>query len=235
MVDLGDLPDSAILGTVLVGIGVALYGGIQDWYGPAFTSAIASSGLVLATTLSLITTRDTLREQRLSREQDAKPLLRMVLTPTTLSGYSIMVENVGNGPATEIEIKIEAVGTDGQVVDGGTVQASLPTVAAGESIAVSRGVEGVTDPRDRNITDEDEEDVGPLDSVDQVTENELDSVTKLVMTGKCEDILEKKHPIDSKFYTRYLQEGMAQYSSTDIPSELKQIRQSIDSLELHPR
>ncbi|WP_147302022.1 hypothetical protein [Haloferax sp. Atlit-4N] len=217
---------------VALGIGVGLYGAFQGWYSSGFASVIASSGLVLATTLSLITTRNTLHEQRLAREQQAKPLLRLDLEKVTLGAYSIMVENVGNGPAKDVDVTIKAISSDGQrdsVQD--EIGTPLPVISPSESIAVSVGLDDVEDPTaPTSKKNKDSGDHRLFESVDQINKKDLQDISHIYMTGTCRDILDTEHEIDSIFYTKYAEEGMAQYGRHDTASELRKIEQSLSKV-----
>lgn len=232
MVDFREVSDTTLVGITVSGIIIALYGGFHGWYGPGLTSAIASSGLVIATTLSLITTRETLREERLSREQDAKPLLRITLESISLGSNSLMVENVGNGPARDIDVSVEAIGSNiPKEAINKEIEVSLPTIAAGEQIALSTGVEGVLSPHERHKHSE-EDQRAILEPVDDISEEDLQGVEKIVLSGSCRDLLENEHSVNSEYFTKYLEEGMAQYGGEgEIAIELQEIQRSIDNLE----
>ncbi|WP_156037875.1 hypothetical protein [Haloferax prahovense] len=221
-----------ILLVVTLGIGGGLYGAFQGWYSSGFASIIVTSGLVLATTLSLIATRNTLHEQRLAREQQAKPLLRVSLEEVTRSAYSIMVENVGNGPAKDVDVTIKAISgeTAGESVQD-EINTPLPVISPSESIAVSVGLDNVEDPTTSTLgNSENFEDPRLFESVDQIDEKDLADVSHISMTGTCCDILDTEHEVYSRFYTKYTEEGMAQYGSHDTASELREIGRQMTRL-----
>jgi hypothetical protein len=147
----------------------------------------------------------------------------------TVGGNSLMVENVGNGPAKEIDINLRAVPSD----EGGsrsqeTVDITLPTIAPGESVAVSRGLEELTNPRERQEMSEEELEergFGVLGFTDNITEADLEDMGKVVMQGSCRDILDNEHSVHSEYYVKYLEEGYAQYGSFDTNEQLNEIAQ----------
>lgn len=218
--------NAILFGVTLLGVVVALYGAYTGWYGPAFASAIASSGLVLATIISLITTRDTLEEQRLAREQQAKPLLRLIPEKVTLGSYSLMIENVGNGPAKNIDVSVKAIGSDLNE----KISPEIPLLASGESVAVSVGMDDVPEVGFTQSEDEEYNRDGILGTGDEITEEDIENIDEFVMNGSCTDILNKDHPINSTYYTKYLNEGMAQYGTKDMVGQLEEIKRSIDRI-----
>jgi len=222
-----------IFSIVVLGIGGGLYGAFQGWYSSGFASVIATSGLVLATTLSLITTRNTLHEQRLAREQQAKPLLRLTLEEVSREAYSVMAENVGNGPATDVDITIKAISdnVEGEQVHD-AINTSLPVISPSESIAVSVGLDNIENPASFQLTDKSHsEEQRFFKQVDQISEDELEDIDYLVMTGTCCDILDSEHEIQSIFYTKYAEEGRAQYGRHDTASQLRKIERGLNKVD----
>lgn len=107
---------AGILALIILLLLSFLYGAYVNVFEPQFVAAVATSALVLVTTVSVIMTQSLLNEQKLARRQDIKPSFNILVKAISLGEAGIGLKNVGNGTAKNIEGEI-TVQPQGAVAD----------------------------------------------------------------------------------------------------------------------
>lgn len=224
------------LGIALV-LGYLIYQVYTGKFEAQFASAIGSLGLVIATFISLLTTRTTLREQRKAREQNVRPVLKLDVKPVTLSGYAIVVKNVGNGLADNIELTIKTVSKEeADSEKPSAVTFELPIIESGDYIPLSAGtiVEGYLG-SDIGMDDYDHHDDLSTEEIlyrpDLIQENKLSDLHSLHMNGICEDMLGNEIRVSDTFNPVFTEEGMAVHMNDDnVAEKLSDIDRRLDDI-----
>jgi Sec-independent protein translocase protein TatA len=99
---------------------------------PELISAVASTGLAFATVISVITTSLVLQEERRSRKQRVKPEFKIKLEQVNRKATMFVAENIGNGPAQNVELCVEPHQDNENDVE----DISYPTVPPGGSVPI---------------------------------------------------------------------------------------------------
>lgn len=216
-----DTPSDYVLVAVsaLLILGV-LFASYKNYITSELAAAIGSLGLVFATSLSLVTTRATLKEQRRARRQEAKPALRLDAKPVTLGSYVFLVENIGNGSAQNPQLAIEVIPEE-ESAEPHISEVSMPDIPAGQSVPVSVGTS----------TGDSDENSGFIDGVKEIDKEALDATQRVEMHGTCVDLLGDSHQVQSSFDPRYLEKGIAINAEQDVSDELRNIRSEISDIE----
>jgi hypothetical protein len=95
-----------LLGSMIIAVIVFSYWSFGST--PAFAQVVATSILVLASMISAAAAWSNVRVSRKSREQEFKPLIMLDVRGYALDKDPVLVlENQGNGPAENIELKLE--------------------------------------------------------------------------------------------------------------------------------
>lgn len=124
-----------LLGILVITVIVLLFGAYQGLFQLTFITAIANSVLVLVTGVYAALTYLLVRETRRARRQEIMPVFTAGIDP--LPGrevkYHVVLLNIGNGPAQDLEATLELVpdGARGSiqslnVVPGGKIGAHDP-------------------------------------------------------------------------------------------------------------
>lgn len=122
------------LGLILVSIVAILlsflYAAYVGLFSPSFVSAVATSGLVLVTAVSVILTISLLNEQSKARKQEIIPAFKLGTKGIALGKRGIIARNIGNGPAQNIEVTV--------TVQPQNIETSFeyPNVATGEILPI---------------------------------------------------------------------------------------------------
>lgn len=80
-----------------------LYFAWEGVFEPLFVSAVGTSALVLVTGTSVFLTLLLLEENRTARKREVKPSFSIQLEPVAISTFGVVIENIGNGPAKDVE------------------------------------------------------------------------------------------------------------------------------------
>lgn len=122
---------------IVVALGAFLYATYVGLFEPLFVSAIATSGLVLVTAISVVTTISLLKEQQRGREQQITPCFKLETTGIGVGRSGIIARNIGNGPAKNIDIDISIHPQD---LDGNK---TYPNVASGDILPIGNPFDDV--------------------------------------------------------------------------------------------
>lgn len=209
----------SISGVFLLGVLSASY---FELVSPQLAAAIGSLGLVFATSLSLVTTRATLREQRRARKQQSKPVLRLTVKPTSLSGVAFFVENIGNGTARQPEVSIEAKPKDESSIETNPkISSKLPDIPSGELLPVSTG----------SFTIDNDSDQEFFSQGDNIDHDDFEIFSVIEMNGHCKDILGETHQVESSFNPKFLEKGFASHIGNDLSDGLRKIERELSDIE----
>lgn len=93
----------SILTTIMI---VFLYSTQQGVFEANFVSAVITSMLVFVTAVSVFMTLLLLRENRTARQKEYEPAFSLSLKSIFSGTRSIVIENIGNGPAQDVDVTL---------------------------------------------------------------------------------------------------------------------------------
>jgi len=89
-----------VLAGILTGFLYLTWDGVFE---PSFVSAVVTSMLVMVTGISVFLTLLLLEENRTARQREFEPSFTVYLEPVAIGAFDVVLENIGNGPAKDVE------------------------------------------------------------------------------------------------------------------------------------
>lgn len=181
-----------------------------DIIAPELLTASVTSLLVIVTGGYVIFTYRLWREQQRAREQQVNPAISLNIVPTsyTPSTYLLALENVGNGPAKDLNVNLTAEGSD--VISDTTFDVKL--LNEGDRTLVHSGGD------------------------QKLGESELEEIERIYITGNCENVFDNPVEIEDVFevtpYTEFDAETVDPFMTTEekLLSELRKTNSQIGRL-----
>lgn len=183
---------------------------IFDVITPELMTASVTSLLVIVTGGYVIFTYRLWREQARAREQQVNPAISLNIVPTnyTPPTYLLALENVGNGPAKNLNVDVEADGSD--VLSDTTFEVKLLN-ESDRTLVHSGGDQ-------------------------ELSESDIEGMQRIRINGNCENVFDNHVNIEDVFeltpYTEFDSETVDPFMTTEdkLLSELRKMNSEIGRL-----